>query len=738
MARAITYYDRLENLLAGLETRVRNLDGIKDEHATSSNATERNHSPDSLKTTEEVDETTVSDTKPASLVPKVRVCDWEHFINRYNEVDRSCIIDVLVAGYQLRRDVAAESDRRMNNQSIRIGALRIPRIETNSQWIQRIRIQSKALLGVFTRVTGYAWGTKPHTFVRPFQYLIHFHERFKAELNRLELLLSLATSHKPQAVKDPVDIQHDGDSCSQKAESEDNRDVKVVDSVDEHILNELRCYVDFAEQKLIPQYNLYRLGDASSSLKIRFDDLWYLFRTGDLIYIPQSTLAWATEGDMNEFYGVKAGTKSHHSWMQQKIWRLSCSLAPEAEVSPSLDLMSNTSQPKFFRVGCYYIDFDGSLYGAVERYFFIPNFEGEKDIRELELYPLRYCHNAKDMMEEHVSQGQKFVDWISRSHAAYDGWTFVTDPAGIPIKSLASSFGHKLVQEQPQHIEGEVIIDFKESIDSRPDYKPLFTEGEVLAIQVSRSKTVDSPDYILDWTASDRSRAFSHVWESVITDDDCGILEAYTFLENNRYLRASKRINSPPASEDLALLPPRVFVYALRLKVFVPVHCCSLKPVPVQQEAFAQLQLPEGHKRMIQAAVHSHLRKSQIEKELGSRSERQIQTQDFILGKGRGLIILLHGEPGVGKTATAEAVARWTRRPLFSLASDSLQYHNIEDNLGNIFRLAHLWECVLLLDEADVFLSSRGGNSRMGNLVSSKSPTNNSYNAGYDTNNACA
>ena len=49
MARAITYYDRLENLLAGLETRVRNLDGIKDGHATPSIATERSHNPDSLK-----------------------------------------------------------------------------------------------------------------------------------------------------------------------------------------------------------------------------------------------------------------------------------------------------------------------------------------------------------------------------------------------------------------------------------------------------------------------------------------------------------------------------------------------------------------------------------------------------------------------------------------------------------------------------------------------------------------
>jgi ATP-dependent Lon protease len=40
---------------------------------------------------------------------------------------------------------------------------------------------------------------------------------------------------------------------------------------------------------------------------------------------------------------------------------------------------------------------------------------------------------------------------------------------------------------------------------------------------------------------------------------------------------------------------------------------------------------------------------------------------DSVRGKGSGRIFLLHGEPGVGKTLTAECVAEATRRPLLSI-----------------------------------------------------------------------
>jgi SpoVK/Ycf46/Vps4 family AAA+-type ATPase len=77
-----------------------------------------------------------------------------------------------------------------------------------------------------------------------------------------------------------------------------------------------------------------------------------------------------------------------------------------------------------------------------------------------------------------------------------------------------------------------------------------------------------------------------------------------------------------------------------------------------------------------------------------------------------GLVILLHGVPGVRKTSTAECVAAYTRRPLYPItcANIGLDPEEVEEKLtGAIghFRRAQQWNCVVLLDEADVFLAKR-------------------------------
>ncbi|KAK0628740.1 P-loop containing nucleoside triphosphate hydrolase protein, partial [Bombardia bombarda] len=76
---------------------------------------------------------------------------------------------------------------------------------------------------------------------------------------------------------------------------------------------------------------------------------------------------------------------------------------------------------------------------------------------------------------------------------------------------------------------------------------------------------------------------------------------------------------------------------------------------------------------------------------------------------GQGLIILLHGAPGTGKTLTAECAASSTKRPLFSMTCGDLGAlpSEVEASLEHSFHLAQTWGCVLLLDEADTFLSTR-------------------------------
>lgn len=136
-----------------------------------------------------------------------------------------------------------------------------------------------------------------------------------------------------------------------------------------------------------------------------------------------------------------------------------------------------------------------------------------------------------------------------------------------------------------------------------------------------------------------------------------------------------------------------------------------------------QLQILDANKKLISALLQSHFRKKELESQ-----GIEVPTQDLIRGKGRGIVILLHGVPGVGKTATAEAVAQKWGRPLFPITcgdlgmsiSNGYWYRDpdtndnsgftpekVESSLKEIFRLAHRWDCVLLLDEADVFIAQR-------------------------------
>ena len=145
--------------------------------------------------------------------------------------------------------------------------------------------------------------------------------------------------------------------------------------------------------------------------------------------------------------------------------------------------------------------------------------------------------------------------------------------------------------------------------------------------------------------------------------------------------------------------------YAFRERRFVMLDINSLREPPASDNVFQNLKIDEAHKLMVTSLVESHLDKQKTQK---LRSGASLN-QDLIRGKGSGLVMLLHGVPGVGKTATAEAVAQANKKPLFVITCGDLGFTpgEVESSLKDIFRLAHSWDCILLLDEADIFLSRR-------------------------------
>jgi AAA+ superfamily predicted ATPase len=113
------------------------------------------------------------------------------------------------------------------------------------------------------------------------------------------------------------------------------------------------------------------------------------------------------------------------------------------------------------------------------------------------------------------------------------------------------------------------------------------------------------------------------------------------------------------------------------------------------EQAFDHLVLHSTKKELIRALVKKH--------------DSTIEPMDVIEGKGNGLILLLHGGPGTGKTLTAESVAELTHRPLYRVTCGDIGTNadDVEDYLESALHLGKVWRCVVLLDEADVFLEER-------------------------------
>ncbi|KAI9665062.1 MAG: hypothetical protein M1821_006510 [Bathelium mastoideum] len=148
--------------------------------------------------------------------------------------------------------------------------------------------------------------------------------------------------------------------------------------------------------------------------------------------------------------------------------------------------------------------------------------------------------------------------------------------------------------------------------------------------------------------------------------------------------------------EDLLICDYRVPGFSLRDKCWAWFSVDLIRPVEFDTDAFCSLLLPESRKNLVRAMVENH----------GSKKDK---FDDVIKGKGKGLIFILHGVPGTGKTFTAESVADHVERPLYVLNSGELGVtpESVEINLRNALKLATAWNAIILIDEADVFLEQR-------------------------------
>jgi AAA+ superfamily predicted ATPase len=92
---------------------------------------------------------------------------------------------------------------------------------------------------------------------------------------------------------------------------------------------------------------------------------------------------------------------------------------------------------------------------------------------------------------------------------------------------------------------------------------------------------------------------------------------------------------------------------------------------------------------------------------------------DVVESKGNGLVVLLDGSSGTGKTLTAESVAEIAEKPLYRVTCGDIgtDPEGVERYLESVLVIGITWGCVVLLDEADVFLEERSQTDLVRNAI---------------------
>ncbi|TGJ83899.1 hypothetical protein E0Z10_g4853 [Xylaria hypoxylon] len=306
-----------------------------------------------------------------------------------------------------------------------------------------------------------------------------------------------------------------------------------------------------------------------------------------------------------------------------------------------------------FQLKCDRVDWDGSRFGYDVSPHFIAAFEGTVPITELECFPLSYHPDEKGVKEKLIARGRRFEMLAGYHYKSYRGRAIE-----------ATRYGPSMIT-----VDGRIIIDGNAHKDSNTHIR-LYLRPFDRAQASIKVQAEDSDD---EWSEYD-------------SEYDHEDLEAPTTVKHRR----------PLTEEQLLLCTPVIRGYALRAKLWLEFFIDSVSEIVFNDNAFDSLVLPEGHKSLILAIAQTQIKKKHI-------------FDDVIAGKGRGIIMLLSGGPGIGKTLTAESVAEHLRVPLYMMSAGDLgtSSSDLEAGLTRVLDRVAKWNAILLLDECDVFLEAR-------------------------------
>ncbi|KAF1363367.1 P-loop containing nucleoside triphosphate hydrolase protein [Lizonia empirigonia] len=336
----------------------------------------------------------------------------------------------------------------------------------------------------------------------------------------------------------------------------------------------------------------------------------------------------------------------------------------EAFVMSKVDFSPLDGSWESYSVTEWRFDNDSTSLRPVLRSKKIDRFHGERPIHELSIFPCEYHTTHITRRQELIERGRLFTSLQQKRCMYFDGLTIVPPQQAYrgyvvvdPVKALEAMPRR---HEQVHHL-----------VESKPSRLPLCSCERCAAIECERDKPAKFSGY--------KRIAFKDI---------------------------------PSMTEhQLFMCAIGVEAFVLSVRDWKGVLLTGIREPEWDLGLMEGLVLNEKYKNMLQRLCKLYMKQQAVS--LLQTSEDQYigrpWTADYIDSKGKGLVVLLHGKPGVGKTYTAECIAHTMRRPLLSIscADIGVDPPEVEKNLRKWFNLARTWDAVLLIDEADIYFESR-------------------------------
>ncbi|KAF5368050.1 hypothetical protein D9758_004441 [Tetrapyrgos nigripes] len=360
--------------------------------------------------------------------------------------------------------------------------------------------------------------------------------------------------------------------------------------------------------------------------------------------------------------------------------------------------------------------------GRIQACVLIKKFKGTVPIESLDVYPLRY-HREEGMLREAVlKRGRKWVGLIGVHHKEYDGVAAVKSEGRLVRQTVIGRIMVDRVTFRRNNPNYQFPLPVFETIEVEPDYgededsvyndsrhgpprsrvrsRPLQMAPRPVPVMTPLPFIPPGPGSFGSFPGSGgvalppaspynpgNGGYLSNGWDN-------GLVQSQTTNDKRPGAGVGTGDNIELTEEELLLTPTVVYGFSLADKLWLEFSVDKVTDVNWNDEAFANLVLPADRKLMLQSLVEAHHRET---------------FDDFIKGKGHGLVINLFGPTGVGKTFSAEATSEHVRRPLYIVGAGDLGTDpaRMDMVLEKIFDLATAWKAIVLIDEADVFMEQR-------------------------------